>query len=164
VQERRRRSDAERNRSAVVEAAARLLRGDHPLAMRAVAEAAKVSRSTLYRHFTGPEELEAAVHDEAVAQAAAAIAASTGNGRPALAELRSAITALVEVGSRLPLGPDAARAREEALGDAGDGLVSVAERLAAAADLEPAPDRAWLRRAGADLVETALAAGWDHPG
>jgi AcrR family transcriptional regulator len=54
-------------------ATARLLREGRPLTMRAVAEAAGVSRSTLYRHFGDPGDLQRAVQRETLARASAAI-------------------------------------------------------------------------------------------
>ena len=52
---------ARRNRAAVIEAAARLLRAREQLTMQAVAATADVSRSTLYRHFASPAELQQAI-------------------------------------------------------------------------------------------------------
>ena len=68
-----RRADAVETRSAVLAAAARLLRDGRQLTMRGVADAAGVSRSTLYRHFRSPVDLKAAVAREALVRTRAAI-------------------------------------------------------------------------------------------
>jgi serine phosphatase RsbU (regulator of sigma subunit) len=56
-----RRSDAERNREAILEAAARLFEQSRASTLADVAAAARVSRSTVYRHFESREALEAAL-------------------------------------------------------------------------------------------------------
>lgn len=67
----RRRSDAERNHAAIVDAALRLF-AQHPEAtMTEVAKAAGVGRVTLYAHFPSRQDLIEAVVDRAVAETAA---------------------------------------------------------------------------------------------
>ncbi len=56
-----RRSDAERNREAILEAAARLFEQSPAATLADVATAARVSRSTVYRHFGTREALVAAL-------------------------------------------------------------------------------------------------------
>ncbi len=65
--------------------------------MRAVAEAAGVSRSTLYRHFGNPAELQRALEQETLAQASTAIECALSEHKPPLAELRAVVSALVSV-------------------------------------------------------------------
>jgi AcrR family transcriptional regulator len=131
--------------------------------MRAVAEIAGVSRSTLYRHFGDPADLQRAVQRETLAKATAAIRRSLREGKPPLARLRSVVSALVRIGARLPLDTPIGGPPEESAADAGDGLRPLAVQLAEAAGLDPAPGGRWLRAALADFVETCLRAGWSRP-
>jgi serine phosphatase RsbU (regulator of sigma subunit) len=62
---RRRRSDAALNRARILEAAAEALVADADVGMADVAEAAGVSRGTIYRHFSSREELIDAVRRQA---------------------------------------------------------------------------------------------------
>lgn len=55
------RSDARRNRSAVVEAAVAILSEDRNASMQAIAEASGLGRTTVYRHFSSREELISAL-------------------------------------------------------------------------------------------------------
>ena len=57
----RRRADARRNRELILDAAASLYAREPEASMRAVADAAGVGRSTLFRHFPSREDLEGAV-------------------------------------------------------------------------------------------------------
>jgi len=80
----RRRADAQRNVSAILDAAVAVL-GDRPDAgMGEIARAAGVARQTVYAHFGSREALLAAVADRALAQTLAAIdAAEPDRGSPA---------------------------------------------------------------------------------
>ena len=162
-QGRSRRADARRNRAAVLAATARLLREGEPLTMKAVAEAAGVSRSILYRHFGSPAELQRAVQEEALGRAQAGVERSLSAATPPLAQLRGVVTWLVEVGAELPIdapiGPPPARA----LADLGKALRPLAERLARAAGIAPRPPGLWLRAALSHFIETCLRAGWSAP-
>jgi serine phosphatase RsbU (regulator of sigma subunit)/AcrR family transcriptional regulator len=158
-----RRSDAQRNRLLAVRAAAHLLRRRQPLTMRAVAQTAGISRSTLYRHFGNPAALHRAVQQETLAQARRAIERSLRQRKPPLGELRSAVLAFVQVGARRPLDAPTGPPPDESLADAGDALHSLAQRLADAAGLAPALTRPWLRAAIAHFVATCLRRGWEDP-
>jgi AcrR family transcriptional regulator len=159
----RRRSDAERNRAAILGAAVAQLADRGELRMGGVAEGAGVSRSTLHRHFRTRSDLEAALRGDALAEAGEALAAIAGEEGTLLAELRRAVHALVRIGSRrrldlleaLPLGPD------------GEGLAAevmpIAERVRVAADLSPAPSRDWLARAADHFLEACLRLGSSRP-
>ena len=57
----RRRADARRNRARILNAAASLYAREPKASMRAVADAARVGRSTLFRHFPAREDLEGAL-------------------------------------------------------------------------------------------------------
>src|SRR5215203_5960848 len=117
-----RRAVAQRNRAAVIEATARMLRGGEPLTMQAVAAAANVGRSTLYRHFADPADLQRAVQQETLTRAAAAIRETVDARRPVLAQLRAAVSALVDVGTQLPLDVPLGPPPDGAVADAGHAL------------------------------------------
>ncbi|MFL5848185.1 MAG: SpoIIE family protein phosphatase [Solirubrobacteraceae bacterium] len=131
--------------------------------MRAVAETARVSRSTLYRHFANPAKLQRAIQQEALARARSAIERALGEQRPPLAELRSILSELVSIGAELPIDVLTGPAPEEALVAASGGLRPLAGRLARAAGLAPAPGGSWLTTGMGHLVETCLRAGWSDP-
>jgi AcrR family transcriptional regulator len=156
----RRRIDARRNRTVVLHATARLLRTGQPLTMKAVAEAAGVSRSTLYRHVGNPAELQRLVQHEALTEAATAIERARSKDKPPLAELRSVVSALVEVGAQLPLDPPIGPPPDDTVADVGDALRPLAERLARAAGIAPTPSGPWLRAGLAHVVETCLREAW----
>ena len=158
-----RRAVAQRNHLAIVAATAALLRKPEPLKMQAVAAAAQLSRSTLYRHFANPDELQRAVQRETLARAADAIRDAMRGPRPALAQLRSVVSALVEIGAELPLEVPGGPPPDELLVSAGEALSPLAERLAEAAGLDQVPAGAWLTGALVQLVETCLREGWNAP-
>jgi AcrR family transcriptional regulator len=86
---RRRRADAERSIAAILDAAVRVL-GERPEAsIEDIAEAAGVTRQTVYAHYTSRDVLLSAVVDRATEEAVAAIdAADLDEGPPAAALLR----------------------------------------------------------------------------
>jgi TetR/AcrR family transcriptional regulator, mexCD-oprJ operon repressor len=67
--ERRRRSDAERNIEAIVQAGVLCLRDDPDASMTVIAQAAGVSRVTLYTHFPSRERLVNAALDRVLSKA-----------------------------------------------------------------------------------------------
>jgi TetR/AcrR family transcriptional regulator, mexCD-oprJ operon repressor len=67
--ERRRRSDAERNIEAILRAGVLCLQEDPDASMTAIAQAAGVSRVTLYTHFPSREQLVNAALDRVLAEA-----------------------------------------------------------------------------------------------
>ena len=73
---RARRSDFERTRRRIVEAARRLMaeRGPESLTVSAVAHAAAINRTTAYQHFRTRDELVRAVTDELIAEVGAYLA------------------------------------------------------------------------------------------
>jgi len=158
-----RRAVARRNHVAIITATAGLLREPEPLKMQAVAAAAELSRSTLYRHFANPEELQRAVQQVTLARAAGSIQQALRGPRPPLAHLRSVVSALVDLGADLPLDVPVGPPTDELLADAIQAAGPLAERIAQAAGLDAAPSGAWLECACAQAIETCLREGWAAP-
>ena len=156
---RRQRSDARHNRSAALAAAAADL-GEHGgLSMTRVAEAAGLSRSTLYRHFPTQSSLEDALRERASEAMASTIQEVVAEDRPPLAVLRRLVEALSGIAverrfDALDVLPPAAET--EALAAP---MLPTLERLLAAAELTPIPPAAAQRKAAAHLLRTCLDAG-----
>ncbi len=127
--------------------------------MPSVAEAAGVSRATLYRHFPSPAELERAVRHEALAEAEQVIARVLAEPRPPLAVLRRVVDELVRFGSVYALGRAAEPPLRRQVDDIVQALFPLAEQVRRAAQLSPAPPLDWLRTAGTHFVESCLEAG-----
>src|SRR5918912_210511 len=153
---RARRSDARRNRTAILEAAARALRSADDLQLREVADAAGVSRSTLHRHFSSRAALEEELRAAAVAELRRTIAEALTGERPPLAVLRRLVLGLVRVATERRLdrlgGLRAAESRDELAA----ALVPALERLRQAAEIVPAPPAGWQRQACAHFLEACL--------
>ncbi|MCX5417646.1 TetR/AcrR family transcriptional regulator [Streptomyces sp. NBC_00059] len=79
----RRRADAERNATAIIDAGVECLLVDPQASMAAVARAAGVSRVTLYSHFPTRESLLKAALERSVAEAVHAVDAEAGDVGPA---------------------------------------------------------------------------------
>jgi AcrR family transcriptional regulator len=97
------RSDARRNRRAILQAAARVLVADPHASMQAIAEVAGVSRPTVYRRFRSREELTDAIHREALAETRELLEAAGASTEPAAAALERLIRELAGVVARYPL-------------------------------------------------------------
>src|SRR4051794_13222114 len=97
---RHQRADARRSREAVLDAAAAELRAGRALQVQRLAAGAGVSPSTISRHFRDAAGLESAVVNEALGRAQLAVAGAISQTRPPLADVRAAITGLVEVGAQ----------------------------------------------------------------
>jgi serine phosphatase RsbU (regulator of sigma subunit)/AcrR family transcriptional regulator len=149
-----RRADAQRNRHAILEAAVRELGAGGSLDMQRLAAAARVSRSTLYRHFPTAEAVREAVLDLALEDARAELEKAVAEPGAPLAVLRRALLALIETGRRFPL----TTVSPEKLAPLVPSLDQLADSLCDLAELDPRPPRRWLRQAAADLAEAALLA------
>lgn len=84
------RSDARRNRDAVLAAALRLLAADPEATMGAVADASGLTRTTVYRHFPSRETLLRALFGVVAREADAAAAEATA-GDPPLEQVAAAV-------------------------------------------------------------------------
>jgi AcrR family transcriptional regulator len=111
-----RRADAERNREAVLDHAARLLSIDPAAGMAEIAAQSRIGRATLYRHFPTREVLIDAILTRALDDVERAIAASRLDEGAASEALTRLIAALFEVSDRYrflfvqeTLQPDRAR-------------------------------------------------------
>ncbi len=94
------RADAARNLHRIVEVAARLLGDDPHVGMAAVAEAADVSRATVYRHFPTREALMDAIRTQALAAGAQAIVECRLEEDGATEALRRLVEAWLDIAER----------------------------------------------------------------
>ncbi|PVZ09122.1 TetR/AcrR family transcriptional regulator [Actinomycetospora cinnamomea] len=92
--------DVERNRARLLEAAAEAMAQNPGWSMTDVAQVARLTRATLYRHFGTREKLLAALRAEALNRAAEAIAGSRPDEGDAVDALRRAVEAVVSHGAR----------------------------------------------------------------
>ena len=97
------RADARRNIRSILEAAARVLADDSTASMQAIADAAEVSRPTVYRHFADRGELIEAIRVEVMEQAFERLAVATASTDPAAVSLERLIGDLAEIAVRYPL-------------------------------------------------------------
>ena len=94
------RADAARNLHRIVEVAARMLGDDPHVGMAAVAEAADVSRATVYRHFPTREALIDAIRTQALAAGAQAIVECRLEEGGATEALRRLVEAWLDIAQR----------------------------------------------------------------
>lgn len=98
-----RRADAVRNRQAITEAAMKVLAEQPGAGMGEIAAASGLARATLYRHFSGRDDLVRKIQERAAEEGARALeAVDLDEGSPIRA-IRRAIRALVGVGDRYRL-------------------------------------------------------------
>lgn len=100
---RRRRADADRSRSAILGAASTLLAHQPDSSVEAVAEAAGVTRQTVYAHFASRDALVAAVVDRITEEAVAAMDAVDLDTGPAADALLRLIDTSWQLAERYPL-------------------------------------------------------------
>jgi len=98
--EERNRADALRNRAALLDAAAEVLAEAPQASLAEVATRAGLGRATLYRHFDSRSALQAAIREEALARAAATLAAADLSDCDTREGIRRAADALVPLGMR----------------------------------------------------------------
>lgn len=94
------RSDAERNRRILLDAATGALARNPGASMAEVAREAKLTRATLYRHFGSREQLIGAMQEEALVRAREIIAGCRLEEGTALEALRRVVDAVVAQGAR----------------------------------------------------------------
>ena len=160
---RRARADSLANRERILAAAARHLRESPELNIREVALEARVSRSTLYRHFATREDLEQALRQDALYAARETAARVVSEGRSPMALLSGLVNALVELAAErrlgvlkaLPVGP----AEEELVTE----LLPAFERLRAAVEIAPEPPEAFRRALAGHFLHACLATGAAEP-
>jgi len=94
------RSDARRNRDAVVDAATELLARKPEAAMREIADASGLGRTTVYRHFPTREDLILAIFERIVEEGRAVSVEAIAAGGGAEAVLRRIGVAFAGIGAR----------------------------------------------------------------
>ncbi|MFE1782761.1 TetR/AcrR family transcriptional regulator [Streptomyces sp. NPDC059506] len=124
---RNRRADARRSRTAILDAAARVLNADPDAGLEAIATAAGVTRQTVYAHFPSREQLLIAVVDRLTQEAVAAMDAAEPDAGPAADALLRLLDAsagtvrrfpvLLRKISSLPVGPRADHDRHTPVAD-----------------------------------------------
>ncbi|MET8685280.1 TetR/AcrR family transcriptional regulator [Streptomyces sp. NPDC004732] len=145
----RRRADAERSRTAILDAAVRLL-GERPDAgMAAVATAAGVTRQTVYAHFSSRDDLLTAVVDHMTDLVTAAMDASGPDEGPAPGALLRLLDAawhvsrthpaLIRLEPR-PAPPEEDRARHRPIADR---IAHVLRRGRDEGSFDPLPPLTW---------------------
>lgn len=156
------RTDAIRNRAALLDAAAAVLAVEPGASLTEVASRAGLGRATLYRHFPTREALRAAIREEALTRAAAALAAADLGEYAAREAVHRAASVLVPLGMRFRIllteGADSdplfLAARERALAP----LWAVLERGFAAGELDRNAEPAWVAMTLAGLLVAAVRA------
>ncbi|CAA9480747.1 MAG: Serine phosphatase RsbU, regulator of sigma subunit [uncultured Solirubrobacterales bacterium] len=157
--DRTKRADARRSRAAIIAASARSLREGRRLDAQEIAEAAGVSRATVYRHFPGEAELARGVAGAVLDEASEAVEEALAGDRSLLATLRILVLRLFEIGGRYTPTPVSDACADVGTDEVARRLLTFATRLASTADLQPSPPRQWMAAAVAHSVETCLQLG-----
>lgn len=145
-----RRADAERSRTAILDAAIALLAERPGAGMQAIATAAGVTRQTVYAHYASRDALLTAVVDRVTQEAVAAMDAAELDECPAA----EALLRLQEIGwqlfrrhpvlaqaGALPMSREDDETRHEPVSAR---LTRLVERGQEAGEFDPAPSAAWL--------------------
>ena len=163
------RSDAERNRRILLNAAAEALAENPGASIAQVARTAGLARATVYRHFRTRQDLLEAMRAEALVSAAEAIAGSRLDEGDPIDALRRAVDALASHGVRFrallvegaELDPTFLQERAEVLAP----LHEVVRRGQKAGLIRPELPAQWVVTAMAALLAAGvrtLASGTDH--
>lgn len=160
--EERNRADALRNRAALLDAAAEVLAEAPQASLAEVATRAGLGRATLYRHFDSRSALQAAIREEALARAAATLAAADLSDCDTREAIRRAADALVPLGMRFRIlltdgsdtDADFLAARNQTLAP----LWSVLARGAETGELPRTANIGWLGMVLASVLMTAVRA------
>lgn len=156
------RADALRNRGAILDAAIDVLAVAPSASLAEVATRAGLGRATLYRHFESREALSAAIREEALARAGAALAGACREDLPVRDGLRQAAAALIPLGMRFRIllaegadsEPEFLAAREQVL----QPLSALISRGIAEGDIRSRANPAWVTMVLAGLLVNAVRA------
>lgn len=156
------RADALRNRTAILDAAVDVLADDSSASLVEVARRAGLGRATLYRHFPSRDDLRAAIRQEALSRAGAALEAARLDECSVREGVRNAAAALVPLGMRFRIlldegadaDPEFLAARDRTLRPLGE----LVQRGIAEGELCPHAEPAWVLMALAGLLTTAVRA------
>ncbi|MBN6036468.1 TetR/AcrR family transcriptional regulator [Amycolatopsis sp. 195334CR] len=152
---RRRRADAERSAHAILAAASQVLGARPDASVEEIAEAAGVSRQTVYAHFPSREALAAAVVERVTAEAVAAMDAAKLDEGPAADAILRLFDASWRTFERYPRLPAIAGADEQDHGTVLDRLDRVIRRGQEAGEFSRDQSPAWLAAAVVALGHAA---------
>ena len=161
------RSDAQRNREAILRAAAEVLAEDPAASMDDVAARAGVGRATMYRHVTGRADLLHQLASWALASATRAVDEARIDDGPADAALRRVLDGLAveSVGFRalvvlgVPRDPESEPGRDAVLAP----VVALIARGRDSGTFRGDLDPAWATTALVTLLQAAVAQGRSDP-
>ncbi len=158
---RRRRADAERSVAAILDAAGKLLGQSPHASIEEIANAAGLTRQTVYAHFPSRDALVGALMDRATNRVTAALEAADLDQGPA----SEALLRLVQIGwetfdtepfllklPRTPIDPDSEQQRHQPVFDTLDVLISRGQRDG---DIDPELPATWIIAATAALGHAA---------
>jgi AcrR family transcriptional regulator len=150
------RSDARRNRDAVVAAAVRVLCTRPTASMQEIADASGVGRTTLYRHFASRDELIGELLARVAAEGNAIVIEAVAQDGPALEVLDRLCRRVVELGDRyrfLVVYPP-----QRPVADDQAPLTAYVRRAQRRGELRDDLPATWIREALRGLAMTALGA------
>ena len=156
------RADALRNRGAILDAAIDVLAVAPSASLAEVATRAGLGRATLYRHFESREALSAAIREEALARAGAALAGARLEDLQVRDGVRQAAAALIPLGMRFRIllaegadsEPEFLAAREQVL----QPLSALISRGIAEGVIRSTANPAWVAMVLAGLLVNAVRA------